>query len=346
MKEADKQRTWCPLRRQVQGGLLSVLCFCCIADFSPAQDESEALPDYPRKSVSELQATALQQLGIDSDPGSGRFVVIGRAQALTGGSLSANYLLVDQLMACCVVYDVGLPMSGGPQVQSNAWIAVYGRLRSSGIRSSESRIAIGGRVIDLGRADVRIEVERVVPAARVVHGDNVLDLMQDERVDGFLELIDLAGLEDSLRAAQNLTLFLPHDVALNGAAVPDPDEEDAGLMTLRHFVLGHIAKGRIAKADLLDKEVLVMMNGDRHPVEWANGKVRVGGARVLMADAAGKNGMVHVIMPTLPVSDPTPPTKSFAARGPATANSYDPLALPLSPHLIRTRDRPSGRAGK
>ena len=157
--------------------------------------------------------------------------------------------------------------------------------------------------MNLGEANATIIVERVVPAEKVLHGDELLDLIKSDYVGDFRDLLQDSGLEATLRAAEELTLLVPHDSALAGDSTP---KHDADPSVLRHFVLGHFTKGRFGKTDLLDRDELVMMNGDRHAVEWVNGKLRIGGTRVIMADLSGKNGVAHIITPALPVSDPSP----------------------------------------
>ncbi len=305
-------------------GLALVVC--------PALAGSESLSEYPRRSVSELQAEALKKLGAGSDFGRDGFVVVGRVMEATGSGLDARWLLVDQLMACCITYEVALPLSGTVELEDKAWVAVYGRLEGGGARPFLSRLAIAGRMIDLGKADATITVERMVAAEKVLYDNNVLDLLKSEYLGNFRDLVVESGLADALRVTEDVTLLVPHDRALAADSTPLHDVEPS---KLRHFVLGHAARGRLEKRDLLDRDVLVMMNGDRHAVEWINGKLHIGGTRVLMADLGGQNGVAHIITPALPVSDPTPPSKSFAEGGQDGAYSYDPLELPVSAHPVR-----------
>jgi len=307
-------------------------------DVSLAQVASAPLPDYPRKSVSELQAAALKQLGADSASATNGFVVVGRLMEAPDSGLDARWLLVDQVVACCAVYEVALPLSGKIESEDNAWVAVYGHLQGEGERPSPSRRTIGGRIMDLGEANATVTVERIVPAEKVVYGDNLLELIKSEYVGDFRSLVQASGLDDTLRASGELTLLVPHNRALADDSIP---EHDSASLTLRHFVLGHVAKGRFGKKALLDQEMLVMMNGDRHAVEWVNGKLRIGGVRVIMANLSGQNGVAHIITPALPVSDPSPPSKSFASGGRDATYSYDLLEFPVSPHTVGAPSRPA-----
>ena len=331
---------WSGTQKQREGARLSVgriigrLAGACVGlalVVCPALAGSESLSEYPRRSVSELQAEARKQLGAGGDLARDGFVVVGRVMEAPGSGLPTRWLLVDQVMACCVTYEVALPLSGKVKWEDDAWVAVYGRLEGGGIRPFLSRITRAGRMIHLGKADATITVERIVPAEKVVHDNNVLDLIESEYLGGFRELVQGSGLADALRAAEDVTLLMPHDRALADDSTPSPDAEPT---KQRHFVLGHAARGRFEKRDLLDRDVLVMLNGDRHAIEWINGKLHIGGTRVLMADLGGQNGVAHIITPALPVSDPSVPTESFAVGGRDATYSYDPLELPVAAHPV------------
>ena len=297
MKAPDEYRR----RRRWHSLALAVLCVGLAVGVSFALAGSDALPDYTRRSVSELQAAALKSLGGGGESNSNGFIVVGQIMVMSDRDLGARWLLVEQVMACCVMVEVALPLSGEVELEDKARVAVYGRLRSVGARPGSSLMRIAGRMIELGEADATFSVERVVPAEKVVHGDNVLDVIESDYVGGFRKLVQAAGLEEALRANEALTLFVPHDSALAGERTPGRDVDSS---KLRHFILGHVTEGRIGKGDLLDREGLVMMNGDRHAVEWVNGKLHVGGARVIMANLSGHNGVAHIITPALQVSDP------------------------------------------
>ena len=74
-----------------------------------------------------------------------------------------------------------------------------------------------------------------------------------------------------------------------------------------------------------------------------NGRLRVGGARFLMRNMPGRNGIVHIVMPLLPVSELPAVPPSFLAPG-ALPRGFvaDPLALPAVSHTNLTRT-PNGR---
>ena len=280
---------------------VAMLCLGCASGVSPEQMGDGPLAEYPSKSVSQLQADALRQLEAGLDLDDGGFVVVGRLMKASDGGLDGRWLLVNQEVACCATYEVALPLLGkSEELKDKACVAVYGRLQGAGERSLPSSRTIGGRRMALGKANATITVERIVPAENVLHGDKLLDLIKSDYVGEFRELIQDSGLEAPLRAADKLTLFVPHNRALAGDDTPKHDAESS---TLRHFVLGHFVKGRLRKRDLLDRDVLVMMNGDRHDVEWIYGKLHIGGARVIMSDLSGQNGIAHIITPALPVSD-------------------------------------------
>ncbi len=300
--------------------VLAMTCFGCATGVASKKWGSGSLPTYPSKSVSDLQAEALIQLEAGRDFDASGFVVVGRLMKATDGGFDGRWLLVNQEVACCVAYEVALPLTGKSEgLTANAWVAVYGRLQGAGESLLPSNRIIGGRNIALGKANATITVEQIVPAERVLYGDQLLELLKSDTLSEFRELLQDSGLEATLRAAEELTLFVPHNRALAGGDTPKHDPESS---TLRHFVLGHFAEGRFGKKDLLDRDELVMLNGDRHDIEWVNGKLHIGGARVIMPNLSGNNGIAHIILPALPVSDASFRVGSPVPGGHSTTHSH------------------------
>ena len=296
----------------------AMLCVGCVT--GGARVGGEPLPDYPRKSVSELQEEALKQLGAGSDFNTDGFVVVGRVISASDSGLEARWLLVDQVVACCAAYEVALPLTENSELKDEAYVAVYGHLQGKGARPAPSSRTIGGRIMDLGKANATITVELVVSADKVLHGDELLDLIKSDYVGEFRELLEDSGLEATVRAAEEVTLLVPHDSAFAGDDTP---KHDAKRSILRHFVLGHFAKGSFAKEDLLERDMIVMMNGDQHAVEWINGKLHIGGSRVIMANLFGQNGVAHIITPARPVSAPSSSKESSASAEHGEGDGHD-----------------------
>ena len=110
--------------------------------------------------------------------------------------------------------------------------------------------------------------------------------------------VKAAGLAEQFGAGNGpWTVFAPVDSAfakLPKAAVADllkPQNRDALTQ-----VLGlHVVPGRIAARELLQKQKLTSLMGAPIEVRLVDGKLTVGGARLLAADVQAQNGVIHLI---------------------------------------------------
>jgi uncharacterized surface protein with fasciclin (FAS1) repeats len=119
-----------------------------------------------------------------------------------------------------------------------------------------------------------------------------------------------AGLVDTLKSPGPFTVFAPTNAAF--AALPAGTVESLlrpeNREQLRAILLYHVVPGRIAAADLAGKTAApVTAQGAILAVDGRTG-VQVNDARVITADVAASNGVIHVIDRVL-----MPPTRTAAA---------------------------------
>jgi transforming growth factor-beta-induced protein len=107
-----------------------------------------------------------------------------------------------------------------------------------------------------------------------------------------------AGLAESLGAENGpWTVFAPVDSAF--AKLPkatlqellQPENRDA----LARILGLHVVPGRIAARELLQKQKLTTLMGAPIEARLVDGKLTVGGARLLATDVQAKNGVIHLI---------------------------------------------------
>jgi len=127
------------------------------------------------------------------------------------------------------------------------------------------------------------------------HGRSVVDVAR--QAGGFTTLLtalDAAGLTETLSGTGPFTVFAPTDEAF--AALPagalesllaDPD-------ALREVLVYHVVAGRAEAADVAGLASVTTLQGGTLAISTADG-VRVGNARVIAADVAAANGVIHVI---------------------------------------------------
>lgn len=109
--------------------------------------------------------------------------------------------------------------------------------------------------------------------------------------------VQAAGLVDTLKGPGPFTVFAPTDEAF--AALPEgtvetllkPENKDK----LTSILTYHVVPAKVMSGDIAGKKANVLtVQGDRLSVNAKNG-VKVNGAKVVSADIAASNGVIHVI---------------------------------------------------
>lgn len=109
--------------------------------------------------------------------------------------------------------------------------------------------------------------------------------------------LQAAGLVDTLKGAGPFTVFAPTDAAF--AALPagtvdsllKPENRDKLVEILTY----HVVPGRVTAADVMGMDSATTVQGSAIDISAAGGAVMVDGARVVNADIAASNGVIHVI---------------------------------------------------
>jgi uncharacterized surface protein with fasciclin (FAS1) repeats len=246
----------------------------------------------------------------------GPILVVGRV--VRGASPEVEHgLLVDDLMACCVAHSVGFRLAEDGAWQDGAWVAVFGRM----VPTSDPSLIVRApwrkdRMLSVA-GGYRLQVERAVPAEQIMFPDNVVDLLGSSSLNMFRRALRESGLDRRLRAEASITILAPVDAAFERlsagerAGLFNPSRRDA----LTRFVLRHVVAEGLSRRALAGRGKVTMLDGSEVAVETLEGKPVLEGSRYLFGDQRGRNGYVHLIMPSLP-----------PARGPAPAGGHgDPL---------------------
>ena len=104
-----------------------------------------------------------------------------------------------------------------------------------------------------------------------------------------------AGLVDTLKGPGPFTVFAPTDEAF--AKLP-PGQLDALLKDkakLTEILTYHVVAGRVSAKQVAKMKSAKTVEGQSLTVTRAHGAVKVDGARVVKADIAASNGVIHVI---------------------------------------------------
>ena len=113
--------------------------------------------------------------------------------------------------------------------------------------------------------------------------------------DTLAALLKQAGLVKTLKAKGPYTVFAPTDKAFSKVPKATLDALAKDKAKLRAVLLYHVAKGSLPAAKVVKRHSIKTLNGQRVQVRVRDGKVFVGGARVVTPDVAASNGVIHVI---------------------------------------------------
>ncbi len=115
-------------------------------------------------------------------------------------------------------------------------------------------------------------------------------------------LLDLLELEpdqnNNVKAILNggtYTFFAPTDTAFTSLNEAQLERLIANPTELASVLKSHIVAGTINASGLTNGSTVTTLSGVQLPVTVANGVVTVGGARVVQADVAATNGVIHII---------------------------------------------------
>jgi uncharacterized surface protein with fasciclin (FAS1) repeats len=136
------------------------------------------------------------------------------------------------------------------------------------------------------------------PAAAQATSGDILEVANSAgQFTTLLAAVQAAGLVDILKGPGPFTVFAPTDAAF--AALPNGTVADLlkpeNRAQLTAILTYHVVPGRIASSDLSGKKQTVeTVQGTSVEIDGTNG-VTVDGAKVVAADVAASNGIIHVI---------------------------------------------------
>jgi uncharacterized surface protein with fasciclin (FAS1) repeats len=117
----------------------------------------------------------------------------------------------------------------------------------------------------------------------------------DNRFDTVVELVKSVGLAETLSGEGPFTVFAPTDKAFR--KVPKRTLRALGKdkAALRRVLLYHTASGNYEAAELIGMRSVASLAGPRLHVRKRGRNVRVARAKVVQADVAASNGVIHAI---------------------------------------------------
>ncbi|MFZ9047003.1 MAG: fasciclin domain-containing protein [Saprospiraceae bacterium] len=109
--------------------------------------------------------------------------------------------------------------------------------------------------------------------------------------------VQAAGLVDTLSGDGPFTVFAPTDEAF--AKLPAGTVETLlkpeNLSKLQGILTYHVISGKVMSSDIQPTQMVKTVNGKEVSIKLSGGTVNVDSAKVVAADVAASNGVIHVI---------------------------------------------------
>lgn len=129
---------------------------------------------------------------------------------------------------------------------------------------------------------------------------DIVDIaVEDGRFNTLVTALKAADLVSTLKGKGPFTVFAPTDEAfaklpketLEELLKPENKEKLADLLKF------HVTSGKVTSQDAikLNGKEITMANGKKAKIEVKNNEVFINGAKVIVTDIQGKNGIIHVI---------------------------------------------------
>ena len=113
--------------------------------------------------------------------------------------------------------------------------------------------------------------------------------------DTLVALVKRAGLAKTLSGKGPFTVFAPTDAAFKKVPASTLEALQEDRAALRQVLLYHVAAGRYSAKRVAGLRSIKTLTGDRVKVKVRGDVVRVGGARVVLANVRTSNGIIHAI---------------------------------------------------
>lgn len=197
-------------------------------------------------------------------------------------ALLQNHVLVHPLCASAIIDDHSMRTMAGNRLRlecDGQGVTVEGaRLRNDYVLGSNGLVHMIDEVILPNRAK------------------NLLELAQSERLDTFMELVKIGGVEEAFSKFGPYTIFIPSEAAWH--SLPDAVLRDmrSSQEKAQAAILFHATQGRILTNKVKDNE-LVMSLDEENPLRLSVYRKAIGveSAIVEKADIEGQNGAIHII---------------------------------------------------
>ncbi|KAJ8882685.1 hypothetical protein PR048_014497 [Dryococelus australis] len=125
---------------------------------------------------------------------------------------------------------------------------------------------------------------------------SILQLAEEERLFGFLQLVKLSGMEDTFENFGDYTMFAPSEAAMYSMPSERYEQLRSNKELARKFVMYHATQGRLNTDQIADNQVVMSLD-EQNPLRMQVYRRATGveDALIEKPDMNGLNGCVHVI---------------------------------------------------
>ena len=117
----------------------------------------------------------------------------------------------------------------------------------------------------------------------------------EDELDEFSRLLWISDLEKMLKGDGPYTVFAPTNDAFQRLNIGRLEARSTDITVLTKMLLYHVAPGRLLLADIDTLETIETSLGVPLTVTVSGDTIRVNGARIIVSNIVGANGVIHII---------------------------------------------------
>jgi uncharacterized surface protein with fasciclin (FAS1) repeats len=252
---------------------------------------------FPRKKLQDLYLTESE----DVYRTDASFTIIGVAKRLEALDAHGSFALMTSTMFCCVADALAVgfrvPCDDLENIQEGQWVMVSGKLVQEETEIKLPNFRFARATMSVVDNTYYVRPEKIMSYDRLAQLPLLTEQLSGQENHLFTEALQASGLWQALDEEGPFTVFVPVDQALetlNGVPF-----EALSVDALRQLIFSHIVKGRFYLRDLLERDSVETLDGQKLQVELTNGKLRIRQSRLLFKDTEARNGVIHFIYPAL-----------------------------------------------
>ncbi|HSJ67512.1 MAG TPA: fasciclin domain-containing protein [Anditalea sp.] len=154
--------------------------------------------------------------------------------------------------------------------------------------------------------DTQMVYEELFQDVSDTESHDALDLLkQDENFSIFIKLLESSGLEQSIIAQEEVTIFAPTNQAFQQMRTEEYDKlkNSNNLDDLIRILSAHIVPRKIHAIEFQNNHILESPDGETTEINTPGstgagtraGSIIVGGAEIIRHDVQAKNGLIHIV---------------------------------------------------